>query len=161
MGKQSERSGCLFVILKLFGISPPATTALPYRRKDYLLTQAERSLFGVLNEVVKERCFIFAKVRLADLVWMPKGTESWQSHFNRVQSKHVDFVICDRASIRPLLCIELDDASHGQAARQKRDAFVDAALLAAGLPFIRIRAAKAYNVAELRQRIDAAINAVA
>jgi hypothetical protein len=161
MAKQSERSGCLFVIFKLFGISPAATTTLPYRRKDYLLTQPERSLFGVLSEVVRDRYFIFAKVRLADLVWMPKGTQSWQSHFNRVQSKHIDFVICDRASIRPLLCIELDDASHGQAARQTRDAFVDAALLAAGLPFIRIRAAKSYNVAELRRQIEAAINAMA
>jgi uncharacterized protein DUF2726 len=155
----SEKSGCLFVILKLCGVAPVAPTALPYRRKDYLLTQAERSLFGVLSEVAKDRYFIFAKVRLADLVWLPKGTESRQGHFNRVQSKHIDFVICDRASIRPLLCVELDDASHGQAARQTRDAFVDAALLAAGLPFVRIRAAQAYNLAELRRQIEAAVNA--
>lgn len=157
----TARSGCLFVILKLFGIAPATPTSLPYRRKDYLLTQAERSLFGVLSEAVKDRYFIFAKVRLADLVWLPKGTDSWQSHFNRVQSKHIDFVICDRASIRPMLCVELDDASHGRASRQTRDAFVDAALLAAGLPFIRIRAAKAYNVAELRRQIEAAVNGVA
>ena len=105
----------------------------------------------MLSEAVTDRYFIFAKVRLADLLWLPKGTESWQSHFNRMQSKHVDFVICDRASIRPLLCVELDDASHGQASRQTRDAFVEAALLAAGLPFIRVRAAKAYNGTELRE----------
>src|SRR6185295_18008345 len=120
----AEKSGCLFAILSLFGIAPAASSSLPFRRKDFLLTQAERSLFGVLSEVVKDRYFIFAKVRLADLVWLPKGTESRQSHFNRVQSKHIDFVICDRSSIRPLLCIELDDASHGQASRQTRDAFV-------------------------------------
>lgn len=157
---EPERSGCLFAIFKLFGRAPAAPTALPYKRKDFLLTQAERSFFGVLSEAVKDRYLIFAKVRLADLVWLPKGTESRQSHFNRVQSKHVDFVICDRASIRPLLCIELDDASHDQASRQTRDAFVDSALLAAGLPFIRIRAAKAYNVAELRQQIDGAVSSV-
>jgi very-short-patch-repair endonuclease len=145
----------------LFGIATANKSALPYKRKDYLLTQAERSLFGVLNEVVKHRYFIFAKVRLADLVWLPNRTESRQSHFNRVQSKHIDFAICDRASIRPLLCVELDDASHGQVSIQTRDAFVDAALVAAGLPFIRIRAAKAYNVAELRRQIEAAVNQMA
>jgi hypothetical protein len=154
MLEQPERAGCLFAILKLFGVAPP--TALPYRRKDYLLSQAERSLFSVLNEAVKDH-HIFAKVRLADLVWMPKGTASWQSHFNRVQSKHIDFVICDRKSIRPLLCIELDDASHSRSDRQTRDQFMDAALLAAGLPLIRIRAARGYNVAELRQGIEATI----
>jgi hypothetical protein len=107
----NERSGCLFAILKLFGISP-TPAKLPYRRKDYLLTQAERSLFGVLSEAIKGRYFIFAKVRLADLLWMPKDTVSRQSHFNRINTKHVDFVICDLASVRPLLCLELDDATH-------------------------------------------------
>jgi len=153
-----ERSGCLFAILKLFGISSPtATPTLPYLRKDYLLTQAERSLFGVLSEAVDNRYLVFAKVRLADLVWLPKGTESRQSHFNRIQSKHIDFVICDRTAIRPLLCIELDDSSHGRSDRQVRDEFVDAALIAAGLPLLRVRAKKAYNVAELKDLIDGAI----
>jgi hypothetical protein len=153
----AEQSGCLFAILKLFGITPAVAGALPYKRKDYLLTQAERSLFGVVSEALKNQYLIFAKVRLADLVWMPKGTESWQSHFNRIQSKHVDFVICDRASIRPLLCVELDDASHGQASRKTRDVFVDSALRAAGLPLVRIVASKAYNVAEVRSKIDMAM----
>lgn len=153
----AERSGCLFVLLKLFGLAPQVPTSLPYRRKDYLLSQAERSLFGVLAEAVGDHYLIFAKVRLADLVWLPKGTESRQGHFNRVQSKHVDFVICDRAAIRPLLCVELDDASHVQASRQTRDEFVDSALRAAGLPIIRIRAAKAYNMLELRSQIEKAI----
>jgi hypothetical protein len=152
-----EQSGCLFVILELFGIAPVAPTALPYRRKDYLLTQAERSLFGVLTEVINDRYFIFAKVRLADVVWRPKGTESRQSHFNRMQSKHIDFMICDRESFRPLLCVELDDASHGRADRMTRDGFLDLALRAAGLPLIRVRAKRAYNVAELRQQIESVL----
>jgi very-short-patch-repair endonuclease len=154
-----ERSGCLFAILKLFGGTKASAPTLPYRRKDYLLTQAERSLFGVLSEAVGGRYLIFAKVRLLDLVWIPK-VESRQAHLNRVQSKHVDFVLCDHANVRPLLCIELDDSSHGRADRVTRDAFLDAALLAAGLPLIRVRARSGYNVSEIREQIEAAITSL-
>ena len=119
----SERSGCFFAILKLCGMSPRATgtPTLPYCRKDFLLTPAERSLYGVLTEAVQGRHLIFAKVRLLDLVWLPKGTESRQSHLNRVQSKHVDFVLCDRDVVRPLMVIELDDSSHDRSDRKDRD----------------------------------------
>lgn len=160
MSKNAQPSGCLTAIFKLFG-SPKATAsnALPYKRKDFLLTAAERSLFGVLHEAFGTKYFIFSKVRLADLVWLPKGTESRQSHFNRVQSKHVDFVICDRATVRPLVAIELDDSSHSRADRVERDAFVNEALAAAGLPFVRIRAAASYNVRELAQQVQAAVQA--
>jgi hypothetical protein len=47
----AEQSGCLLAILKLLGLSVKAPSALPYKRKDYLLSQAERSLFGVLCAV--------------------------------------------------------------------------------------------------------------
>jgi hypothetical protein len=103
---------------------------------------------------LKDQYFVFAKVRLADLVWMPKGTVGRQGHFNRIQAKHVDFVVCDRSTIRPLVCIELDDSSHGQSSRQSRDAFLEAALAAAGLPLIRIVAARSYNAVELRARLE-------
>jgi hypothetical protein len=154
----SEPSGCLLAIFRLLtGTTGKTATALPYRRKDWLLSAAERSFFGVLIEAVRDRYFIFAKVRLVDLVWLPKETESRQSHLNRVLSKHVDFVLCDRDSVRPLLCIELDDASHGRADRKERDTFLDAALNAAGLPLLHVRASKAYNVAALKQQLEAMI----
>ena len=74
---------------------------------------------------------VFTKIRLADLVYMPKGTANRQTHFNRIQSKHVDFVLCPRDKLSPVLVIELDDASHEEEARRDRDTFVDAALTAA------------------------------
>jgi hypothetical protein len=159
---ESQRTGCLFAILRLFGVSPASAVpqvSLPYRRKDYLLSQAERSFFGVLSDAVNGRYLVFAKVRLADLVWLPKGTERRQTHVNRVQSKHIDFLVCDHREVRPLLAIELDDASHGRPDRVTRDQFVDAALSAAGLPFLRVAARKAYNVAQVREQVERAIQA--
>ncbi|MBN1460459.1 MAG: DUF2726 domain-containing protein [Armatimonadetes bacterium] len=158
---ETQPSGCLVALFKLFGAAPAkadSTEALPYRRKDYLLTKAERSFFGVLRQAVGDDYLLFAKVRLADLVWIPQGTKSRQKHQNRVNPRHIDFVLCDHDAIRPLLAIELDDSSHARSDRRSRDAFVDAALAAAGLPLLRIPARAGYNVAELKSQISARLH---
>ena len=143
------------IILKqIAGSKPTAATALPYRKKDYLLTAAERSFYEVLCSVLDGQLLVFPKVRLADLVWMPKGTANRQTHFNRIQSKHVDFVLCTRDKISPVLVIELDDASHEEESRRHRDTFVDAALSAAGLPILHIPAKSAYVPAELAAAVQ-------
>lgn len=154
-----EQRGCLFAIFRLFSPAPRnAANNYPYRKNESLLTAAERSFFGVLNEAVAGRQLIFAKVRLADLIAIPAGTEGRQSHLNKIQSKHIDFVLCTRDTIAPLLCIELDDASHKRQNRADRDAFLDAALAAAGLPLLHIPAARAYNVATIKQQLDALLS---
>lgn len=139
-------------------LCPAASDALPYRKKDYLLTKAERSFYEVLRAVVVDEMLIFAKVRLADLVWLPKGTTNWQAHFNRVQSKHIDFVLCDLQKIAPVLAIELDDASHGRDSRQRRDLFVNAALNGAGLPILRVKVKRAYAPNELAKLIRESVS---
>jgi len=154
-----QRSGCLlaaFNIIRRFRGEPGdgSATQLPYRRRDYLLSKAERSFHGVLGQAVGDDFLVFSKIRLADLLWIPGGTENRQSHMNRIQSKHIDFVLCSCDVVRPLLAIELDDASHQKARRRSRDAFVEQALEAAGLPLLRVPAKRSYHVNELRATIS-------
>lgn len=64
MNRKQDHQGCLFVILKLLGLAPTtdcAAVPLPYQRKDYLLSKAERSFFGVLQKAVGNRYLIFAQ----------------------------------------------------------------------------------------------------
>ncbi len=178
-----QPSGCLPAIFRIFGSGggggAPSSTAksggpLPYKRKDWLFSKAERSFFGVLQPAVaaltpalsqgereKAGYLIFAKTRIGDLLWLPKGTEGRQSHWNKIQSKHVDFVICSSDEVRPLLAIELDDSSHGAEKRQTRDAFVEEAFKAAGLPLLRVPCKAGYNVTELAAQIRSALQASA
>lgn len=142
------------ILKQIAGNKPAIATALPYRKKDYLLTAAERSFYEVLCSVVDGQLLVFAKVRLADLVYMPKGTANRQTHFNRIQSKHVDFALCTRDKLSPVLVIELDDASHEKESRRDRDTFVDAALTAAGLPILHIPAQRTYVPAEVTAAIQ-------
>ena len=128
---------------------PPKADPLPYSKKNYFFSAAERSFYEVLKRLVAAEHTVFAKVRLADLVYVSKGADSWQSHFNRINRKHVDFVLCNR-DLAPVVAIELDDSSHDSEEREARDEFVDQVLASPALPIVHIRAKRAYAVDELR-----------
>ena len=55
------------------------------------------------------------------------------------------------------MVVELDDKSHRSASAQKRDADKDRVLAAAGLPIVRISAAKGYESATLRNQLAAGL----
>lgn len=131
---------------------------LPYVLKRYLMSKAERSFFGVLEQVTdSSKYYIFPQVSLNNLVTVEKGTGSYQTYHNKVDRKSVDFVLFDRNAISPVLAIELDDSSHDREDRQERDAFVDRVLAKAGLPLLHVRAQAAYDPKELAISISAAI----
>ena len=107
----------------------------------------------MLSEAVGTSAILLAKVRLGDLVRVRgQGSEEATAR-NKIDRKHVDFVLVDPGSMQPWLVIELDDRSHRSAAARSRDADKDAALAGAGLPLLRIPAARRYDAGELRQQI--------
>ncbi len=61
------------------------------------------------------------------------------SDFNKIKSKHIDFALCDKQTLAPLLLIELDDSSHNNPNRRNRDDFVNQSLVQAGYKIIHIR----------------------
>jgi len=131
---------------------------LPYRRADYLLTQAERVFYDVLCRVVDaQRHRAFCKVRLGDLLWVPKGADKRLSYRNRVRTRHVDFVVCSTDALRPLLVIELDDRSHGPSEQEEPDSFFHRALAAAGLPILHVAARAKFDAAEIAAEIRRAM----
>jgi very-short-patch-repair endonuclease len=81
---------------------------------------------------------------------------SWQNAFNRIQSKHVDIVACDPATLDIQFVVELDDNTHNKLRRQGRDQFVDKALQAAGIPVIHVTAKKGYSVRDIQDTLSQA-----
>ena len=134
----AQRSGCLSFI---FGRSrkEEKLAPLPYKAKAYLLSRQEQAFYHNLRKAAGGRAAICPKVRLADIFSVKiKNRSEWQSHFNRIQNKHIDFLLCDPRSMTPLLAIELDDKTHDREDRQKRDVFVNQVFEAGGLPIIHI-----------------------
>ncbi len=100
--------------------------------------------FHLPYKVLGSKAAISAKVRLADLLFVTNKTEH-QKYFNKIVGKHIDFLICDAATMKPALAIELDDSSHNRARRKKRDHFINEALTAAGFSLLRVRAQRQYS----------------
>ena len=139
-----QKPGCLALLLGLVGIKlsgpkpaelsteslPTDPDPLPYRLRDDFLSPAEISFYQVIKTMVGNYFTICPKVSLADLFFVTRPNEN-KSAYNRINRKHVDFVICEPKTMVPLFAIELDGSSHERADRMERDAFVDSVFEAA------------------------------
>lgn len=147
-----EPQGCLLAILRLFGLGgasrPPSTEPLPYRVRDDFLSPAELSFFRVLQLAAGGHVVIACKVNLGDMFFVAASSEK-RAHRNRIDRKHVDFLLCSAKTMRPLVGIELDDSSHQRADRVERDSFVNEVFAAAGLPLLRVAARATYSPQQL------------
>jgi hypothetical protein len=159
----NENPGCLTVLLGWLGLAPKPKQAekeasFPYHQRDDFLSPAEISFYHVLQSMVGDEAVVCPKWSLGDLFYAATGdygqNRSWM---NRVDRKHVDFLVCDPGSMRPTLAVELDDASHERAQRQERDQFVDRVFSAAGLPLARIPAQAQYNTDEVKAQLRQAM----
>ena len=144
------------LFLKSGQFSKQHPDSFPYEKQKMLLSPAERSFFGVLEQVVGESHRIFVKVRLADLFKVKAGLSNSErmTAFNKIKAKHVDFVICSNESVDVLAAIELDDKSHNLKKRQERDIFVDKAFESAGIPLGHIAAQKSYSLQDISQVVS-------
>lgn len=137
----------------------PVTTPGPdpmrlVQRRDHLMTPAEQAFFAVLDPIVRPTCMISSKVRLADLFDVRQG-KGQQTAFNKICSKHVDFVLTDPETSRILCAIELDDSSHQRSDRIERDNFLNQLCATNRLPLLRIPFAWSYSAQELRAKLAA------
>ena len=127
--------------------------ALPYFSRQTLLSRGELAFYHALRQALPEGVAVSFKVRLSDLINC--SGSAWKAGYGaRISQKHIDFVIIDAGSTRILLAVELDDRTHRQSIRRERDAFVDRALEAAGVPILRVAAAAAYNPSALRAEVS-------
>ena len=109
----------------------------------------------MLEEVLPENVRCFGKVRLGDVFITRKGltTSQRSSAWNRINQKHVDFLLVSTRDFAPLAGIELDDRSHEEEDRKQRDAFVDEVFRSCSLPLLHVPATASYNVTELRNTV--------
>jgi hypothetical protein len=153
--------GCLGIILRALGIHPASPGVEPLQLpkvmvNKYFITNAEADFFRVLRSVVGDHGHILAQVSLRQLLWFPGNSQSnpgrgtWQ---NKAAAKSVDFVVCEYATLRPRLVIELDEPSHARPERQSRDEEVQMMLKGAKLPIIRVITSRSYNTRELADTI--------
>jgi very-short-patch-repair endonuclease len=149
----------LFVIfktkLKLQSQRSHDQSEFSYRKLGVLFTPAERSFLGVLNQAIDGDTIVFGKVRVADVLAPQNGSTRsvWQKAFNKISSKHFDFVLCSKADLSVFCAIELDDSSHNQSKQKIRDAFIEGACKSADFSLIRFVAKSTYTVNDIQKAL--------
>jgi ssDNA-binding Zn-finger/Zn-ribbon topoisomerase 1 len=128
----------------------------PYHQVDEFISHAELNFFFNLKSVVGDSAHIFSKVKLSDLFYAKTGDYGKnRSYTNKIDRKHVDFLLCDPKTLKPILGIELDDKSHQRTDRQERDDFVNHVFEAAKLPLMHVSVQRSYSQSELKSKVSA------
>jgi len=156
---KSNNPGCLGIFLKMFGLLPKeisTTDKLPYALRDDFLSMAEFSFYKVLDQAVGRQYIICPKVGLDDIFFVTtKDRSKHSTYLNKMNRKHVDYLLCDPITMKPVCGIELDDLSHQRKDRMDRDIFVDQLFKDAGLPLVHVNNKNAYTIPQIQEMIRA------
>lgn len=122
---------------------------LPYRRKK-LLTDNELKFYKCLKPVADEiGLVVLSKIRVADIVEVEPNPDRkfWQTYFNKINRKHIDFALAIPEDLSIVLLIELDDWSHNEH-QYERDRFIESVYKSTGYSLLRLK-----NSDELKMKI--------
>lgn len=130
-----------------------------YAKKNRLMNDSELAFFVNLRQTLGERFLIFPKVRIEDFVEVKKGATDSKAAYGlrgRIKSRHIDFLVCDRAKTAPLLAIEVDGKSHERAERKDRDDFVEKLYESVGPLFYSVKVGSDFRaeVGHVLQRLE-------
>jgi hypothetical protein len=103
---------------------------LPYRLREQFLTTPEMSLYRTLTELMGKRYVICPKVSLNDIFYIVRPNENVH-FFNKIFRKHVDFLLCNPATLAPAFGVEIIRSTSKEAERES-DKFIQELFTAVG-----------------------------
>lgn len=115
----------------------PKKSPYQYRAKTHFMTSREESFFRVLTEIVADKYYVFPQVHLSGIIDHKITGQNWKYAFRHINGKSVDYVLCDKSTLKPVYAVELDDHTHKYKDRAERDAEVERIFEQAGLPLVR------------------------
>jgi hypothetical protein len=127
----------------------------PFDSKPTVFTPAEKNFQNLLEQAMGNKYRILNRVKLSDIVTIRNGVSdrASQSAVSNAEGKYLDFVICDRTSMKLLGTVDLVD-TQGRGYKIKKDWFVSGALEAASIPHLRIKVKANYTLDEIRACIN-------
>ena len=127
----------------------------PFDCKKTVFTPAEKNFQNLLEQAMGQKYRIINRVKLSDIVTIRQGVSSRasQSAAANAEGKYLDFVICDRSTMKLLGVVDLVD-TQGRGYKVKKDWFVSGALEAASVPHLRIKVKANYTLDEIRACIN-------
>jgi len=127
----------------------------PFDSKASVFTPAEKNFQNLLEQAMGHKYRVINRVKLSDIVTIRNGVSNRasQSAASNADGKYLDFVICERSSMKLLGAVDLVD-TQGRGYKIKKDWFVSGALEAAAVPHLRIKVKANYTLDEIRACIN-------
>ena len=127
----------------------------PFDSKASVFTPAEKNFQNLLEQAMGHKYRIINRVKLSDIVTIRNGVSNRasQSAASNADGKYLDFVICERSSMKLLGAVDLVD-TQGRGYKIKKDWFISGALEAASVPHLRIKVKANYTLDEIRACIN-------
>ena len=120
---------------------------LPFRLRKQFLSFTEMVLLSVLREMADGRYVICPKVALNDIFYIQRPNEN--VHFyNKIFRKHVDFLLCDPDTMKPVFGVDLVKPIAKDETRSS-DQYMEDLFLSAGLPLIHVPSSESYKLSDL------------
>jgi hypothetical protein len=144
-----------------YGRSPEIIRQAQISFPETELSREERLFRDVLVKAVGDTGIVFAKVPVTNVVTPVEG-QGWQKLLgasNEISDVNFDFVVCAADGSATKLVIELDEAVQASSRQPKRDQLLNSMCASAGLPFLKVRAARGYAIGNLRERLAGALAA--
>ena len=134
----------LFALISLIAIVAVLASRLtnnsfpfPFDSKAAIYTGAEKNFLHLVEKALGDEYRVLNRVALADIINIRKGVskKASQTAINNANNKYLDFVVCQRDTMKLLGAV---------------DWFVSGALEAASIPHVRIKVKSSYSVEEIR-----------
>lgn len=129
----------------------------PILKKGNLFSPVERSFMQLLEKAVEGEYKILNRVKLADVTELKPGLSS-KARANallKLNAKYLDFVLCDAKDFSIVAVLDLVNNNSKDGHKATPDWFVNGALDAAGIPYLRLKIKAGYTSAELQAAIAA------
>jgi hypothetical protein len=130
--------------------------AFPFKKKSNLFTPVERTFLALIEEAVGNEFRILCRVKMSDILTIHQKTDKKTSKnaASRASSKHLDFVLCSKEDMSPVIAIDLVRNNGKDGYKSQRDFYVSGALDAAHIPHVRIKVRSGYRAQDIRECIQ-------
>lgn len=138
----------LVIIIKAIAsdsVNQKTSTVYRYNRKYVIMTEREQEFYKKLKLVCGDSILIFPQIHLSSLFFHNVKGQNFKLAFRFINRLSVDFVLVDSRNFKTLLAIELDDSTHNEKDRIKRDLIVNDIFEKANFPFLRVDSIKIDN----------------
>ncbi|MGI5309209.1 DUF2726 domain-containing protein [Rheinheimera sp. WS51] len=124
----------------------------PVQKRTSIFSPVERAFMQLLEQAVNNEYKVLNRVKLADIIEIKSGVsdKTRSSTLRKLNAKYLDFVLCNPSDMSVVAVIDLVNNTNKDGHKAIPDWFVNGALDAAAMPYLRMKIKTGYTVNEIQ-----------